>query len=276
VAPDSVAPYRGPVQAVILDWAGTTVDYGSLAPVDAFVALFARYGIEISADEARGPMGAHKRDHIAQLLQHPRIALAWREALEREPTEGDIDRLYSDLTPLQIEALRRHADIIPGTLDAVRELRERDVKIGSDTGYNRAMMDVLASEARRRGYAPDVTMTADDVPAGRPHPWMAYQNMIALQVYPAAACVKVGDTAADVLEGRNAGMWAVAITRTGNEIGLSEQEVAALHAETLRKMLNEARDRLAVAGAHVVIESISDLPAVVRELESRLAAGEAP
>jgi phosphonoacetaldehyde hydrolase len=59
--------YQGPVRAVIFDWAGTTVDYGSRAPVDAFIELFRRHGVTITAEQARGPMGSYKKDHIGGL-----------------------------------------------------------------------------------------------------------------------------------------------------------------------------------------------------------------
>ena len=59
------------VKAVIFDWAGTVVDYGSLAPMGAFVETFAEFGVAISIDEARGPMGMAKRPHIAALVSSP-------------------------------------------------------------------------------------------------------------------------------------------------------------------------------------------------------------
>ena len=52
------------VRAVIFDISGTTLDYGSRGPVVAFVELFARHKVTVSNDEARKPMGTHKKDHI--------------------------------------------------------------------------------------------------------------------------------------------------------------------------------------------------------------------
>ena len=53
--------YRGPLKAVILDWAGTTLDYGCHAPAVVFTEVFKRRGVDISMEEAREPMGAHKQ-----------------------------------------------------------------------------------------------------------------------------------------------------------------------------------------------------------------------
>ena len=61
-------PYRGPLQAVILDWAGTTVDHGSLAPIRVLQKVFADRGIEISEEEARRDMGVLKKDHLPRRM----------------------------------------------------------------------------------------------------------------------------------------------------------------------------------------------------------------
>ncbi len=101
--------YRGPVQAVILDWAGTTVDFGSLAPVAAFTRLFAAQGIDLGLDEARGPMDTEKREHIRRLCALPRITAAWRDLYGESPDEATIDRLYQEFVPLQVAAICDHA-----------------------------------------------------------------------------------------------------------------------------------------------------------------------
>ena len=88
------------IQAVLFDWAGTTVDYGSRAPVKVFVEIFHRMGIEITEAEARGPMGQAKREHIASVLAVPRVADLWKEKFGSEPCSADVDRLYADFLPL--------------------------------------------------------------------------------------------------------------------------------------------------------------------------------
>ena len=80
-------------EAVIFDWAGTTVDFGSFAPMGVFVETFADFGIEVSIDEARAPMGLPKRAHIEAMLAVPRIAAAWRDARGAAPTLADVDAL---------------------------------------------------------------------------------------------------------------------------------------------------------------------------------------
>lgn len=266
--------YEGPLTAVIFDWAGTTVDYGSRAPAGVFIEVLRRRGVPLTMEQARGPMGLHKRDHLAALLAMPAVGAMWRELHGRPATEGDVDAMYSELVSLQTACLRDYADVIPGTLQTVAECRRRGLKIGSTTGYNREMLSILAGESARRGYQPDCAISVDDVPAGRPHPYMCFLAAIRMQTYPMESMVKVGDTVPDIEEGLNAGMWTVAVAKTGNEIGLSEAEVSALPAAELEERLENARRRL--ARAHYVIDGAGDLPPVLDAIEERLAQGDRP
>jgi phosphonoacetaldehyde hydrolase len=86
----------------------------------------------------------------------------------------------------------------------------------------------------------------------------------------------VGDTLVDIAEGLNAGMWTVGITQTGNELGLSEAEVDALPLPELASRLNAASKRLLLAGAHFVVPEVAQLPAIITEINARLARGEKP
>jgi phosphonoacetaldehyde hydrolase len=269
-------PYTGPIQAVVLDWAGTAVDYGCMGPVAVFVEAFRRRGVEVTTAEARIPMGLMKKDHVRALFEMPAVRSRWEKVYGRPPEETDVEAVYGYVQPAMIGTILQHADPIPGLLDAVATWRARRVKIGSCTGYTFAMMQPLLHEARKRGYAPDSVVCATDVPAGRPYPWMCYQNAINLQVYPLEAAVKIGDTVSDIQEGLNAGMWTIGVTRTGNELGLTEAEVVGLDPAVLRTRLGRIGDRLRAAGAHYVAEGISDCPAVVEEINERLARGERP
>ncbi len=218
---------RPRIRAILFDWAGTTVDHGSRAPVEVFVEVFRRAGVEISADEARGPMGRAKRDHIEQLLAQPRVAAAWRTRHGQPAGTSDIDRLYDDFLPLQRLVLERHAGVIAGVPEVVAECRRRGMKIGATTGYTRALMEVAAPLARAGGYHPDVIVCADDVKNGRPAPWMVFRAAERLDVYPMSEVLVVDDTPVGIEAGLNAGAWTVAVTRTGNSLGLSLEEACA-------------------------------------------------
>lgn len=264
------------VQGLIFDWAGTTVDYGCIAPTQAFMRLFADYGVTITLDEARGPMGMAKRDHIAHVLNLPRVSDQWQRVKNRAPTDDDVSKMYADFIPAQTAALLERAEPIPGVIETVAALRALGLKIGSNTGYTRSMVEALIPAAAQHGYSPDVVVVPEDVGAGRPAPFMAFEIARQLGVYPMWTLIKVGDTVVDMEEAFNAGMWAVAVAKTGNEIGLSEMEITALAPVELAAKLEAARTKLKKAGAHYVIDSLADILPLIGAINVRLAAGERP
>ncbi|WP_421869099.1 phosphonoacetaldehyde hydrolase [Motiliproteus sp.] len=268
--------YTGPVQAVVFDWAGTVVDYGSIAPIDGFCMLFERNGVPITHTEARGPMGTEKREHISQLLAMPRIRQAWTELHGSEPTEADIDRLYQEFIPIQVEAIDKRAGLIPGARETFDYLVERGIKVGGNTGYSQDMIEGLVARAADEGYRPQSIVAATDVPRGRPFPHMTLKNLIELEVENLHACVKVDDTLPGIDEGLNAGLWTVGIAVSGNEVGMELADWQALPAAEQDRLREQASERFRRAGAHYVIDSVADLPEVIEDIELRLAAGEQP
>lgn len=266
--------YRGDIKAVILDWAGTAVDYGSFAPTAVFLRLFANRGVQITTQDARSGMGLMKKDHLRTILSRPAVIESWESVHGSQPTEADIDDLFERFIPLQLDVLKDYAEPIPGLLNTVKELRLRGIKIGSTTGYIRSMMDILSPEAAKRGYQPDSIVCPNEVPAGRPYPWMCYQNAIQLGVFPMTAMVKVGDTLTDIEEGLNAGMWTVGLSMTGNLVGLNEAEVKALSTEKRDEIRKDAEKQLYQAGAHDVVDGIWDLPVALDKIQARLTQGE--
>lgn len=233
------------IRAVIFDWAGTTVDRGSLAPVRTLERVFGDAGVPILEEEARRDMGIAKREHIAAILSIPRVRAAWEEKRGRAVLPDDADALYERFIPLQFACLKEYSQVLPGVPEVTAELRRRGIKIGSTTGYTRAMLDVLVEQAAEQGYAPDCSFSPEDAGAGRPHPFMIYAAAIRMQVYPMKAILKIGDTVSDIQEGLNAGCWTVGVAATGN----STHEV------------------LQEAGAHYVVDSVADLPMILDLLD---------
>lgn len=264
------------VKAVVFDWAGTVVDHGSLGPMGVFVEAFAEFGVAITIDEARRPMGIAKRPHVAALLAMPRIAEEWRRVRGDAPNEADVDRVYDVFVPKNIAVAARHADLIPGAADAARQLRDLGLKIGTTTGYTHEIMDEIAPVAARQGFVPDCIVCTGDAPDGRPTPLLLYRTFLELAVWPADACIKVDDTEVGIAEGLNAGSWTVGVSVTGNLMGLSLADSRALPSGEFAVRRTTAIDRLAAAGAHYVIDGVADLLPVVHAIEGRLARGERP
>jgi phosphonoacetaldehyde hydrolase len=268
--------YRGPVEAVLLDWAGTTLDFGCVAPAVVFVEVFRRQGVPISMAEARAPMGAHKRVHIQRITELDAVRQRWQATHGRPPEDDDVERMFKDFVPLQLECLSTYSRLIPGTLEVVRELKRRGIKIGSTTGYTTEMVAINLRDARHQGYEPDSTVCASEVPAGRPYPYMCLQNAINLGVTTVHACVKVDDTVPGIEEGLNAAMWTVGLAVSGNEVGLSQAEWEALPPGEQQARRERATRRLWQAGAHYVVDTIADLLPCIDDIQRRLAGGEQP
>jgi len=268
--------YRGRIQAVLLDWAGTTMDFGCMAPAVVFVEVFKRQGVPISMDEARAPMGAHKRVHIQKITQLPAVGRRWQEKHGRPPNDDDVEAMFREFVPLQLQCLSDYSALIPGTLGIIRSLRKRGYRIGSTTGYTTEMMAINLRDAAKNGYVPDSTVCASDVPAGRPHPYMCLQNVINLGVSPLEACVKIDDTRPGIEEGLNGGMWTIGLAISGNEIGLSLKDWRRLPKAEQERLRQGAYTRMHQSGAHYVVDTIADILPCLDDIEARLSRGEKP
>jgi phosphonoacetaldehyde hydrolase len=266
----------GALKAVVFDWAGTIIDFGSRAPMGVFVRAFAEFGIPLTIAEARGPMGKAKRDHIADLVRLPNVRAAWEARYGHPPGEADIDRVYEVFIPMNVAVAADHADLIPGAAETVAALRARGLKIGSTTGYTREIMAPILPIAAAQGYSPDNLVCSGDLATGRPSPLMMYRTFADFGVWPAAAVVKVDDTVPGIEEGLAAGCWTVGLAASGNECGLSLAEWTALAAGEREPRLAAPREKLRAGGSHFVIDTVADLLPVIDEIERRMARGEGP
>lgn len=266
------------LQAVIFDWAGTTVDFGSFAPTQILVDAFERaYAFPLALAEARAPMGLGKWQHIEALGRLPSVDARWRARFGRPMNHADVDCLYAAFLPLQIERVAEHAEPIPGTLETVAALRARGIKIGSTSGYPRAVMQQLLQAAGQRGYHPDCTVCADDLRAGsRPGPWMALQCVLELQIDAVWRCVKVDDTLPGLLESRNAGMWTVGVLLSGSPAGLSLEQYQHLSAAERESIRQRVAAEFGPVQPHYLIDTVADLLPLLEQIEQRLRQGQRP
>jgi phosphonoacetaldehyde hydrolase len=269
------APVRR-VQAVVFDWAGTIIDFGSHAPMGTFVELFANEGVEISIVEARVPMGMPKWQHIEALGALPGVTERWLAAKGSAMTVADIDRLYDLFTPMNAASVVNHSVMIPGAIEVINSLRGVGVKTGTTTGYNRAIADVMLPLAEAQGFVPDSLLCAGDLPITRPTPLGMYRAMIDLGVWPASTVIKVDDTVPGLMEGRHAGCWTVGVLISGNAVGLTVEGWAGLDDAERQRLRSEASTTLEVATPDYLIDSVADLLGVVDHINQRLAAGERP
>ena len=263
-------PLRDHFDLVIFDWAGTMVDFGCQAPVLAIKEGFARRGVTVSSLQVRRDMGKAKVDHVRALLQDPAVRSAWLTARVAEPCEADVQALMADLNPLMREQAKKAAQLIDGALETYRTLRAENLKVASSTGYTRDMMEPVLKEAAAQGYKPDHLVCSGETPAGRPSPLMIYKACAELAVWPLSRVVKVDDTEAGVAEGRAAGCFTVGLTASGNGLGLTPSELAALPAAERAARIDAVAQSLRESGADVVIGSVADLIPALRQAQRQL------
>ncbi|MDR2935274.1 MAG: phosphonoacetaldehyde hydrolase [Candidatus Adiutrix sp.] len=246
---------------IVLDWAGTTVDFGSFAPVAAVMRAFEDFGLRPTLEETRAPMGLAKRTHLALMLSGERLAAAWAEKYGRSPGEAEIDRVYARFEPALKAVLGEHADLLPGVAETTARLRASGFKIGSTTGYSRAMMDMVVPAARAAGYAPDVLACPDEVGGlGRPYPYMLWRALEKLGAESIAGVVKVGDTLADIAEGLNAGCLSLGVIAGSSLLGLTRAELEALPESEKKTRYEGVRAQYLAAGASGVLDDFTELP----------------
>lgn len=264
------------IEGVIFDWAGTTVDFGCFAPLDVFCTIFEKYGVPVTAEEAREPMGKLKWDHIKAMLHQPRICKEWKNRYNHAPTDTDVVQLYSEFEPFLLGLLPDYCTPIEGVLPAIEHLRSMGIKIGSTTGYTRKMIQIVAEGAAQKGYTPDHIVSSDECKAGRPAPWMIYHNCEALDLWHLSRVIKVGDTISDIQEGLNASVWSVGVVIGSSLMGLTEEQYKGLSISEKDTMIRHCTSKFEEAGAHFVIRSMHELPNLIQKINTLLADGILP
>lgn len=257
---DSTVAKDRQIRAVIFDWAGTTVDFGCMAPVRAFVEVFKEFGVEPTMKEVREPMGMLKIDHIRTMLKMPRIRACWIEKYGVDPTEEDAQKMYGIFEDKLLSILHLYAEPKPGVLSAIERLKGVGVKIGSTTGYNDRMMDIVVPAAKEKGYSPEAWFSPDSTgQKGRPYPYMIFHNMEALGIEKVCQVIKVGDTVSDIREGKNAGVISAGIIVGSSEMGLTLEEYEALPREEQGYRCRQVKERFLSAGADEVFLTVKEL-----------------
>lgn len=262
------------VRLVVFDWAGTTVDYGSSAPADVFESVFKKAGIHLTREQINGPMGMEKKAHIRELLSLAEASEQWRRAYKRDWTDTDVENLYEMFENELFQVVGNYSHLLEGVKETVEWLRKEEIKVGSTTGYTAQMMERVIPAASAEGYKPDVVVTPDVTGAGRPTPFMLYECMRQMNIYPADQVVKVGDTIVDILEGKNASAWSIGVLTGSNLLGLTEDEYRNMDEAELKKRKEAAKEKYYAAGADLVIDCMNELPEAIATINEWLAKGE--
>lgn len=268
------------IKAVILDWSGTVCDKYAIAPAITFKQLFLQMGIPVTMSDCRKPMGLRKDEHIKSMLnENIDVYKAWVNRYNRSPTSVDVQVMYHDFKPLQLSCFREsnYTTLIPGVKDAINEMKDT-VAIGCTTGFHRDIVDILVESAAFQGVDFDCTVAGDDVHSGtRPYPHMIYKNMDLLGIKDPKEVIKVDDTAGGIAEGLFAGCWTVGVSRYSSYMNIdSYMEEKSLSEEELQTRNIRAREKLCHAGAHLVIDSLAEMPDAIDTIKEWTQKGQTP
>jgi phosphonoacetaldehyde hydrolase len=270
------------VAYVMLDCSGTTMDRYVDAPAIVFVEVFKNYGLEISMPEARAPMGLRKDLHIRAITQIPSVRERFMVKFKREPNQKDVDAMFADFVPTQLALLRQgnYHELLPGVGEVVKNMQKQGIKIGVTTGFTRDMLDLLLAGAAKQGFVPDTACAGNEVEMPRPTAYMVIKNLERLGVYnlenAMRRTVKVDDTVSGAGEGAPL-CWRVGVSKWSNYVADSWDAVRKMSAAELETRERAAKEKLIrESGAHYVIDDLRDLPAVIADINQRLAAGENP
>ena len=255
------------IQAVIFDWAGTTIDYGSRAPIVAFQQAFANVGIEISEAEIRQDMGLDKYTHIHKIISLPTVQNDWQARFQVLPTSDDCDRIFQDFKSILLATLTDFAHLKPGMDTVIDFLNSQQIAYGSTTGYDEEMLATVLPIAANQGYCPTVNITSAQTNGiGRPASAMLELACDQLEVTDYANVVKVGDSINDILEGQNADAISVGIVDGSNLMGLSQAAFDALTAAEQLVLRAKVAAQYEAVGADYILQSMVDLPALLTKL----------
>jgi phosphonoacetaldehyde hydrolase len=267
---------------IMLDCSGTTMDRYVDAPAIVFVEVFRKYGLEISMPEARGPMGLRKDLHIKAITEIPSVRGRFVARFGREPSQSDVDAMFADFVPAQLALLRNgsYHTLLPGVGELVKGWQKQGIRIGVTTGFTRDMLDLLLAGAATQGFVPDTHCAGDEVEMPRPTAYMVIKNLERMGVYNLANAmlrtIKVDDTVSGAGEGAPL-CWRVAVSKWSNYVADSWEAVRRMSAAELAAREQASKEKLVKeSGAHYVIDDLRDMPAVIAEVNTRLANGERP
>jgi len=195
------------LRAVIFDIAGTTVsDKGFVK--EAFTRSFQKNGFSISGYEADAVMGYKKITAIQMIVDQNN--LQWDNQM--------IQKVHHDFSD-EMKNIYSEVDVLPlpGVIETFEWLQSRNIPFGLNTGFTRDITDALLNRLHwnETNYA-KYTICSDEVPEGRPAPFMIQRLLEYFDVENASECIKVGDTEVDILEGKNSGCKYVIALTTGS------------------------------------------------------------
>lgn len=265
------------LRMIIFDAAGTIVDPYVRAPTKVFSYLFQRHDLNLTSYMIRQSMGKYKREHIQDIFNTNLVQNHWLKKYCRKPNEKDVDSLYKEFKPIQYQTIQKYAFEIPHTTRVLQELKKNyNLSYGLTTGFTRKMLDQVLDKNPKLKQLMSSSVASDEVVYSRPMPDMIYKNMKNIE---AKYVMKIDDTNVGILEGHNAKTWTVGIVKYGNEVGKyveSIKEFEKMTFENQKNIMIKGIESFQESKPHFIIDTIEDLPKVVKKINIYLECGFLP
>ena len=229
----------------------------------------ASLSLEDCSARIRGPAGSELQLELTGPEGCPtRMVTLKRAIVVRPSVPKESARIIGDgVGYLRIENFNAHT---PAEFrDRLETLRKAGIKIGSTTAYTEDIMDLVTEEAKSRGVWVDEWFCPEcSGEKGRPYPYMIFKNMQFLGISGVDRVIKVGNTPADIQEGKRAGVLTVGILEGSLAMGMTADDFEDLSGEAYEKECARTRQIFCEAGADYVIANLKELPELIRRLEA--------
>lgn len=257
------------IRGCIFDLGGTIVDKYSRTPFISLKNCFQKRNILLDDKLIFKDMGMHKLDHIKHILKDPYIRVDWKNKFNKYPEKGiDELKVFEDFNEIQKLNTTDYLDIIPETKRTVEYLNNRGIKIGTTTGFNKEITDLVRDKLNdNKIYINSyVSSTCLDKPS-RPAPYMIYENMNRLNINNPKRIIKVDDTKVGIEEGKNAGCITVGVYRWSTYMKICDVENEyRIPRDELESKIQESKSTLSEANPDFLIRSLDELPRIIKFL----------
>ncbi|OUT60812.1 MAG: HAD family hydrolase [Rhodopirellula sp. TMED11] len=217
------------IELLVLDMAGTTVDEDNVVYKTVRAAINAA-GHQFSQQQVQAAgAGKEKSQAIRDVM-----ALGGNV-----PADEEVATIFADFK-LRLAAAYESLDVReqPGASEVFAKLRQQGVKVVLNTGYDRATAEqLIAKIGWVVGQDIDGLVTASDVGNGRPAPDMIHLAMQQTSIASGENVAKIGDSAIDIEEGKNAGCGMTLGVTTGAQ----------------------TREQLTAAGPTHIVDSLAEM-----------------
>jgi len=210
-------------------------------------------------------MGLNKIDHIDKICNKPIVIKDWYKKYNRIINDEDKEDLYNKFLKIQKRETIENMKIIPETYDVIKKLKERNIKIGSTTGFDKEQMERVKSILKSNGIELDsyVSSTCLDKP-GRPFSYMIHENMNRLNISSPKNVIKLDDTNSGIREGINAGCWTIGVSRWSVYMNVNDySEINYLSTDNLINKIENSKKTLQKSGPNMIINDLRELPKII-------------